>query len=351
MSRRHALQLDTVLFSVYYPADTSRPPRNAAGEETHPPRVGWLPRPRAQLCKGYAKFFRIPHFPVTAYIGATSMLTRVPAFRNARLADGRPAPAGDKDGAGGGDGAGAPTPEGRQSAFPCIVFSHGLGGSRNTYSTVCGELASHGFVVVAMEHRDGSCARTFVNLPAADAQGGDGNSYMVDYYFPKDNAQDTSPNADKGVDLELRSAQIEMRLAEIDEAIHVLRLVNDGRGAEVARLNLRRKGNVGSSSHGLDEVEWSEWQGRLVLEDMTMMGHSFGGSTTIQVLRLADRFSAFGQGILLDTWGPAISESEKSISKPLLAITSEAFCHWRQSKSQSGVVGPLRSRSSAFTVH
>ncbi|XP_041361888.1 platelet-activating factor acetylhydrolase 2, cytoplasmic-like [Gigantopelta aegis] len=37
--------------------------------------------------------------------------------------------------------------------FPVLVLSHGLGGNRTTYTTFCCNLASHGFVVAALEHR------------------------------------------------------------------------------------------------------------------------------------------------------------------------------------------------------
>ena len=37
--------------------------------------------------------------------------------------------------------------------WPLVVFSHGLGCARFTYSQICYDLASYGFMVIAPEHR------------------------------------------------------------------------------------------------------------------------------------------------------------------------------------------------------
>ena len=37
--------------------------------------------------------------------------------------------------------------------LPVIVFSHGLKSMRSIYSGICCDLASHGYVVAAVEHR------------------------------------------------------------------------------------------------------------------------------------------------------------------------------------------------------
>lgn len=54
--------------------------------------------------------------------------------------------------------------------FPVVIFSHGLAGSRLSYSQYCGELASHGVVVVALEHRDGSGIQTTVRIAGIGAK-------------------------------------------------------------------------------------------------------------------------------------------------------------------------------------
>lgn len=136
----------------------------------------------------------------------------------------------------------------------------------------------------------------------------------------------------QGVDGKLRGAQIEMRLAEIEEAYKAMKMIHDGKGAVIASKNLRRKGNIGSSSKGLDGVDWDSWRDRFHLKEVTMLGHSFGAATTVEVLRHQDRFQFIGQGIIYDIWGGAIQPPEEKpehrIKTPLLGINSEAFMYW-----------------------
>ena len=44
-------------------------------------------------------------------------------------------------------------PSPKEIQFPVIVFSHGLGAMRTVYSAICIDLASHGYVVTAVDHR------------------------------------------------------------------------------------------------------------------------------------------------------------------------------------------------------
>jgi platelet-activating factor acetylhydrolase len=301
-------------------------------------RPTWLPRPRIETAKGYGRFASLPDFISVPLFGATTAFTKIPAWKNSPLADHWPPEENSYEG-------GyevktrlgrVPTGETESPVFPLLIFSHGLGGTRTTYSSLCGEFASYGFIVVSVEHRDGSGPRSYINHPKDSPKGSEGYS-KIDYVFPENNPMDTAPGNKQGVDSALRTAQIQLRLAEFEEAYHVMTLIHTGHGHEVAAQNLRHKNPkakspIGASSRGLLGVNWESWKERFHLRQVTMIGHSFGAATTIEVLRHQDRFKYVGQGIIYDIWGAAIQPPEEEpghrIHTPLLGINSEAFMYW-----------------------
>ncbi|KAF7863877.1 hypothetical protein EAF04_006842 [Stromatinia cepivora] len=375
---KHVLNLETVLFSIFYPSGFGSGEGVSPEGEKKWSRATWLPRPRVEMARGYSKFAGLPSWPTIAWFGMTTAFTKLPAFRNAKLATHWPSENARESESGyqTKNSAGEPPPgEPESPCFPLLIFSHGLGGTRTTYSSVCGEFASYGFVVVAVEHRDGSGPRTFINLPKNGDKFGSQNvdhtdearkrGYeRFDYVFPEGNARDTTPNNEQGVDAELRAAQIQLRLAEIEEAYYIMTQIHNGNGSQLAQANLRQSspGRIGGSSRGLKGIDWESWKDRFHLQQVTMLGHSFGAATTVEVLRTqTKRFPYVSQGILYDPWGGAIqqadSESEYQIHNPLLCISSEAFMYWpsnfssimslcREAKSQGTLCWLLTVRGS-----
>lgn len=132
-----AFTYDTIFFSLYYPCD----PAPARG-------VPWLTRPIGELLAGWLKFAdRQPSNRIwsgvllfaTWCIGAR---LHIPAYPDAPFA--------------------RPPKDAKKEKWPLVVFSHGLAGNRRVYSQYCGELASRGFVVAALEHRDGTAPTTSI---------------------------------------------------------------------------------------------------------------------------------------------------------------------------------------------
>lgn len=362
---KHLLQLETVLFSVFYPSGFGSGQGLSPEGKNKWSRATWLPRPRIETAKGYAMFAGMPDWATVAWfclclsirlvelnyslleIGVTTAFTKLPAWKNANIASHWPPNRNSREG---GyeikNQRGSPPPgEAEMPCFPLLIFSHGLGGTRTTYSSLCGEFASYGFVVIAMEHRDGSGPRTYINLPKGNEQANDDNVKQslrakekgyarMDYVFPHKNPRDTMPGNEAGVDAELRSAQTQLRLAEIQEAYYVMTLIHDNKGEAVATANLRLKvpGQIGGSSRGLKGIDWNSWKNRFHLQQVTMIGHSFGGATVVEVLRQQDQFPYIGQGIIYDIWGEAVQppsdEPGRRIKSPLLCINSEAFMYW-----------------------
>lgn len=345
---RHALILETVLFTIYYPAhvDTPNDTRIQKALSKHNARPTWLPRPRHSTAEGYAKFASLPQLPTIAFFALTTGFTKLPAYRNARIAEHWPdANRSWRDRKGSRSQTGAPPEQGpAQPKFPLILFSHGLGGTRTCYSSLCGEFASHGFVVVAVEHRDGSGPRTVVNYPPegsvrrveSEAIASDQhkvkprkkNFDVVDFIFAKDDKYDTSP--DHEIDHELREAQVQLRCAEIDEAYYLMTELAAGRGEDLKERNLRVPGVKGAPTFGLEGIDFSTWTDRLYTTDVTVIGHSFGSVTAVEMLRSREKYDYISQGVVYDIWGMPVAKSspDHCIKAPILGINSEAFMYW-----------------------
>lgn len=346
---RHALVLETVLITVYYPAhiNTATDPRIEEAQHKHNWRPTWLPRPRHLTTAGYAKFASLPTWPTMGFFLVTTWLTKLPAYRNACLAEHWPETDrswADHSISSRHEGP-APTDGPDMPKFPLILFSHGLGGTRSCYSSICGEFASHGFICAAVEHRDGSGPMSIVNhspensirrvqseavyknkyhkKPRSESRGHD----RIECVFPAFDKYDTSPSHE--VDHELREAQIDLRVAEIDEAYRVMVEICSGRGEDLKKVNLRKPGMVGASSLGLEGIDFTTWKDRFHIENVTMVGHSFGAATTVHMLR-CNKYDYITQGIVYDIWGMPVKPATPKchISAPILGINSEAFMYW-----------------------
>lgn len=139
--------------------------------------------------------------------------------------------------------------------WPVVVFSHGLGGSCNTYSHLLGSLASCGVVCVAPEHRDQSA-------PVSIIRQADGSKKSVRY---KKLSHDPNPEVLSG-----RNAQLRIRLWELELLYTALSSLNMGTElknlAESGAPSLTGKVDLRPS-----KVSWA--------------GHSFGAATMVQFVK------------------------------------------------------------------
>ena len=136
-----------------------------------------------------------------------------------------------------------------------MIFSHGLGGSFNAYSSILGALASCGVICVASEHRDQSC-------PISIIRHGDGTTTEVPYL-----TLSHSPDPDI---IAARNAQLRIRLWELELLYTTVEMLEFGS----VLLNLAHK-SAPSFKHMLD----------LNPSSVTWAGHSFGAASIVQLVK------------------------------------------------------------------
>ncbi|KAF5287482.1 hypothetical protein FQA39_LY04110 [Lamprigera yunnana] len=184
----------------------------------------------------------------------------------------------------------------------CIIFSHGYASNRFFCSIICNELASRGYLVLAMEHRDGSACYTYYYKSKEDAQ--KNNKTPIEIKTVKFGAGHYAA----------RNAQVKRRHDECNRVLDFLINLNKG---EVPH-------NV-MDDCGKNNFTLRDLVGRLDIENITIAGHSFGGATALLTL---SRRKEIKLGILLDAWMFPIKEEEDLISEvtqPLLFVNTQAF--------------------------
>lgn len=278
-------QLDTVLFTLYYPA--------AKGVRSTKPKHKWFPKPIGIIAEGYAKAARFNNFFsrglfATVLWGLAGSI-EIPAEVDVPLLQ-------DK----------------KLKEMPVVVLSHGDVSSRTDYTAFSGELASRGVVVATMEHRDGSCPGSVVHLPEGKKK--NVLLFRADELEPKDGEKEV-PNDD------WRFQKLAFRDAEVQEAISVLQSINDGKGNEAYEQNYRNEG------HDLPSFE-----GRLNFSQVVIAGHSFGATGALQALKSANRTTSASDSFINPAIGGLILDPGKSsgrlntdISVPLLIVHSDSW--------------------------
>ncbi|BEJ12846.1 hypothetical protein CspHIS471_0300200 [Cutaneotrichosporon sp. HIS471] len=234
-----ALNLTENVLAIYYPTPY------AAG---HAQGIAWTPDPIAGALAGYLAYGRRNLGSWGTWIGEKILgRIRMPVHPASPVAKGK---------------------------FPLVIFSHGLVGTRNTYSHFCSSLASEGYVVVAVEHSDGSnpCVvrqgkeKVFTRLGETDLWDNDGSDPV------------------KAPEMMLwRAHQLDFRVREVYAAYDGFKRFLSGEGDDVSTASDLR-----------DKVD---------VEDLQLTGHSFGGATILRLLQTSHPSPLpVKRAVLLDPW-------------------------------------------------
>eukprot|EP00891_Asterochloris_glomerata_P008480 jgi/Astpho2/8480/fgenesh1_pg.00125_%23_4_t len=174
--------------------------------------------------------------------------------------------------------------------FPVVFFSHGIGGTRTTYSAICAELTSQGYVVCMLEHADGTAAATKL-------------AYGAGWLFYEGWGTE-----------EVRMSQTRYRMGEVLTAHKLLSSMSAGETVRGLKL---------SSRHSAAEL----LKGRLDMTAVALAGHSYGGAT---VSALCAQEPLFKCTIALDPWWGALLADQDVLMRwrtpsPLLIMGSHTW--------------------------
>ncbi|KAM0314860.1 hypothetical protein ACHAO8_004337 [Botrytis cinerea] len=239
----NAGNIPTIQYRIFYPCET---------ETKHKAKsVNWIPTPQRDYISAYSRFLGAGSTlaEVISYFPRLLHYVTIPVRKNAPLLE----------------------PKTSNDRWPVMIFSHGLGGSRNAYSHIVGSVASHGMIVIAPEHRDGSTPISYIREPPSE-------SSTENEKHSKKQAKKTidyvklshapSPEVEEG-----RNEQLKIRLWEMGLIHDSLLKLDEG----------KKMTNLNTSS-----ILLSIFKDKMNVHEpgkITFAGHSFGAATVVQFIK------------------------------------------------------------------
>ncbi|KAF2028999.1 PAF-acetylhydrolase family member [Setomelanomma holmii] len=302
----NAFELQTLAITLYYPSSLPTAPPSR-----RPWARPWLPQPISLIGIGYARLAGVKFPPLqhlfTFGLWLFGSSTVIPGVVDAPILSGAEKVLLDVSGGAAGFGKILEAAEHEHQELkrdeqlgklPCVVFTHGMAGMSQSYSHYLGSIASHGYVVAAVEHRDGSGPGTIIHHP-------NGTERKV-WHMKLQDLESHPPMTD----LDLKEAQLNFREAEISETIKLFALLNEG---DALIVNLKPD-SPRESLPGFKQ--------RLDLSAVTVAGHSYGATGAMQALKSAGTEAMpINAGIALDP-GKGSGPLNKDIDVPVLVFHS-----------------------------
>jgi pimeloyl-ACP methyl ester carboxylesterase len=199
--------------------------------------------------------------------------------------------------------------------LPVIIFQHGLGGTSEMYSQLCLDLSSFGFVVVAVEHEDGS------GIYALDASG-----KVVRYRGINEKGAVTEETMairkryDREEIIAYRRPMLNQRVEATESAIIFLQNA--------------AKNKVCSTNSSAEQSVLAGVLQHADTDTFYLVGHSFGACSSVVLAQVPRLQKLFKGVLLLDLWPYPLKEAEikrglKTV--PCLSIYSQHFVDDAQS--------------------
>eukprot|EP00930_Biecheleria_cincta_P041034 TRINITY_DN28109_c0_g2_i1.p1 TRINITY_DN28109_c0_g2~~TRINITY_DN28109_c0_g2_i1.p1 ORF type:complete len:391 (+),score=58.12 TRINITY_DN28109_c0_g2_i1:54-1226(+) len=247
-----------LLAQIHYPADAAAP--NFEGVQTVP----WF---RNEVIEKIASGYGLPRTVLKSLLAGVEQLDPPCQLQPSKSPDG----------------------------WPMLVFSSGIWGSCEMYTQLCREVAAVGFIVIAIEHEDGS------GIYAQRASNGEIISY-------------SQPPPGKHADVSFRHPFLEKRADELDATTEAIFAAASGRevpSASPQQLALRQVLSGGNPSQ------------------LLLMGHSFGSTGVMRYLRRlreSNRSPRYSGVLLLDLWsGPLPAEDLAVLQIPFASLSSHSW--------------------------